>query len=187
MKDSGFSLIIISTSVLPAIFASYITYCLIATFCSTSLPVHDEFEWLQNIGTIHQLSSPAVIKYKHSTVDSMPASRPATPGLIISSWLFFAEKWDSITATLLGWWTVSRLNSNSNPSSPGESSAAKKEKERIVVKLTAVSAGDLGVLLELGHLRLKLLVLVQQPVGRRLLGGDVSLDPGQFLQKSQWD
>ena len=35
--------------------------------------------------------------------------------------------WDSMTAALLSWWTVPRLNSHSNPSSTGESSAAKKE------------------------------------------------------------
>ena len=36
--------------------------------------------------------------------------------------------WDSMTVALLNcWWTVLRLNSHSNPSSTGESSAAKKE------------------------------------------------------------
>jgi len=34
-----------------------------------------------------------------------------------------------MTATLLSWWAVPRLNSHSNPFSTGESSAAKKEQQ----------------------------------------------------------
>ena len=37
-----------------------------------------------------------------------------------------------MTAALLRWWTVPRLNSHSNPSSTGESSTAKKTTPKLV-------------------------------------------------------
>jgi len=41
--------------------------------------------------------------------------------------IFHGKCCDSMTAALLSWWTVPRLNSHSNPYSTGESSAAKKK------------------------------------------------------------
>jgi len=61
---------------------------------------------------------------RHSTA---LAFKLRAPGSILSS-DFSGKKIsrDSMTAALLSWWTVPRLNSHSNPSSTGESSTAKK-------------------------------------------------------------
>ena len=63
---------------------------------------------------------------RHSTAVAFKLCAPAAQVRFSAPDIFSMKKcWDSMTAALLSWWTVPRLNSHSNPSSTSESSAEK--------------------------------------------------------------